>query len=66
MPGRQRLAAVFDQVDFVIAATNPGTAFAASATTSNPASSTIEAALAGRAGRLALRSALGVTGPEDV
>lgn len=56
----EKIAAVFDEVDFVIASTNPGPAFAAEATTSNPSGSTIESALSGTVGKLALRSALGV------
>jgi Asp-tRNA(Asn)/Glu-tRNA(Gln) amidotransferase A subunit family amidase len=56
----ETLASLFDQVDFIIAATNPGPAFAAEATTSNTSGSTIETALSGRAGKIALRSALGV------
>jgi aspartyl-tRNA(Asn)/glutamyl-tRNA(Gln) amidotransferase subunit A len=55
----EQMAALFEQVDFVIASTNPGPAFAAEATTSNPSGSTIQTALAGAAGRVALRSALG-------
>ncbi len=57
----EKLAAMFDEVDLVISATNPGPAFAADATTSNPSGSTIESALSGAAGRLALRGALAAT-----
>ena len=57
----EKMAALFDQVDFVISATNPGPAFPADATTSNPSGSTIQSALSGPAGRFALRSALGLT-----
>ncbi len=56
----EAMGRLFDQVDFIIAATNPGPAFAAEATTSNPDGSTLEAALAGAPGKLALRSALGL------
>ncbi len=56
----ETMASIFSQVDFVIASTNPGPAFAANATTSNPSGSTIESALSGSVGKLALRSALGV------
>ena len=52
----EKMAALFDEVDFVIAATNPGPAFDAAATTSNPSGSTIQTALSGAAGRLALPS----------
>ncbi|MDH3705833.1 MAG: amidase family protein, partial [Acidimicrobiia bacterium] len=43
----------------VIAATNPGPAFAADAPTSNPNGSQVEKALSSRAGMLAFRAALG-------
>jgi aspartyl-tRNA(Asn)/glutamyl-tRNA(Gln) amidotransferase subunit A len=56
----EEMARLFGQVDFIICATNPGPAFAADATTSNPSGSTIESALSGRIGKVALRSALGV------
>lgn len=58
----EAMAAMFDQVDFVIAATNPSPAFAASATTSSPSESTIDKALRTKAGKLALRSVLGLAG----
>lgn len=57
----ERLADVFDRVDFVITATNPGPAFPAESPTSNPSGSTIESALSAPAGRAALRTALGIT-----
>ena len=54
----EAMAGAFDQVDFVITTTNPGPAFAAESTTSNPAP--IIDALMGKApARLALRAALG-------
>jgi aspartyl-tRNA(Asn)/glutamyl-tRNA(Gln) amidotransferase subunit A len=56
----ERMADLFDAVDFVVCATNPGPAFRAEATTSNPSGSTIESALAGPVGKFALRSALSV------
>ena len=36
------MAAAFDEVDFIIAATNPGPAFPADATTSNPESDLLD------------------------
>jgi Asp-tRNA(Asn)/Glu-tRNA(Gln) amidotransferase A subunit family amidase len=56
----ETLATMFDAVDFIICSTNPGPAFAAEATTSNPAGSVIETALAGPIGKVALRSAFGL------
>jgi aspartyl-tRNA(Asn)/glutamyl-tRNA(Gln) amidotransferase subunit A len=55
------MADAFDQVDFVIAATNPGPAFAAEATTSNPNESRLSSALSGgsKAATVAMRAALG-------
>lgn len=55
----EAMAAAFDQVDFVIAATNPGPAFAAEASTSNPQEGPIDFVLSSRAGRAALAGALG-------
>jgi aspartyl-tRNA(Asn)/glutamyl-tRNA(Gln) amidotransferase subunit A len=52
------LAALFDDVDFVIAATNPDVAFAADAPTSNPSGGFLEAARGNRAARLASRGTL--------
>jgi Asp-tRNA(Asn)/Glu-tRNA(Gln) amidotransferase A subunit family amidase len=52
------MAALFDQVDFVIAATNPDVAFAADAPTSNPTDSFVDAARSSRAARVAMRSVL--------
>jgi aspartyl-tRNA(Asn)/glutamyl-tRNA(Gln) amidotransferase subunit A len=53
------LAALFDEVDFVIAATNPDVAFPADAPTSNPTASFLDAARGTTAARLALRGAMG-------
>ena len=52
------MAAVFSEVDFVIAATNPDVAFPADAPTSNPQEGVIDAALSGTVGRYAVRGAL--------
>ena len=52
------MASTFDHVDLVIAATNPGPAFAAEATTSNPRESFVDWAGAGRLPRLAFRAGL--------
>ena len=57
----EAMAAAFATVDFVVASTNPGPAFAADATTSNPDGSTVETAIATRAGRAGLRAVLGAT-----
>jgi Asp-tRNA(Asn)/Glu-tRNA(Gln) amidotransferase A subunit family amidase len=55
----EAMAAAFDQVDFVIAASNPGTAFAADSPMSNPSTSFIDSAKANRAARLGFRALLG-------
>ena len=52
------MAAAFEQVDFIVSATNPGPAFAADSTTSNPEKD-ITDYFDGTAGRLALRGVLG-------
>ncbi len=57
----EAMAAAFDEVDFIIAATNPGPAFAADSPTSNPEGSQFESALNTPAGRVALRGVLGAT-----
>jgi aspartyl-tRNA(Asn)/glutamyl-tRNA(Gln) amidotransferase subunit A len=54
----EAMAAAFDQVDFVIAATNPGPAFPADAVTSAPQSGIADWALTTRFGAAALRSLL--------
>ena len=53
------MAAAFDDVDFIVAATNPGPAFAAEATTSNPTDSFIEWAQTNTAAQWAFRGVLG-------
>jgi aspartyl-tRNA(Asn)/glutamyl-tRNA(Gln) amidotransferase subunit A len=52
------LAALFEQVDFVIAATNPDVAFAAEAATSSPTSTFVDASRTNRAVQLAMRGAM--------
>lgn len=52
----EAMAAAFDKVDFVIAATNPGPAFAAEATNSSPTSSFLDWAQSNKAVQLAFRS----------
>ena len=52
------LAAAFDQVDFVIAATNPGPAFPAASAMSNPTTSFIDSVKTSRAGILGFRAAM--------
>jgi len=53
------MAEVFDQVDLVIAATNPGPAFLADAEMSSPMPPHIERILSSKPARLGLRGALG-------
>jgi Asp-tRNA(Asn)/Glu-tRNA(Gln) amidotransferase A subunit family amidase len=53
------MAAAFDDVDFVIAATNPGPAFAADSPMSNPSASFIDSAKANRIARLGFRGVMG-------
>lgn len=55
----EAMAAAFDQVDFVIAATNPGTAFAADAPMSNPSASFVDSAKSNAIARLAFRGLMG-------
>ncbi|MGI9603346.1 MAG: amidase [Acidimicrobiales bacterium] len=55
----EALAGLFEQVDFIVAATNPGPAFAADAPTSNPQGSFVESALSSTVGKVAFRGALG-------
>jgi Asp-tRNA(Asn)/Glu-tRNA(Gln) amidotransferase A subunit family amidase len=52
----EAMAAAFDEVDFVIAGTNPGTAFAADAAMSNPSASFIDWAKANPIARLGFRA----------
>ena len=52
------MAAAFEQVDFVIATTNPGPAFPAEATTSSSTSSVLDWAMASTAARYAFRGVL--------
>lgn len=53
------MAEAFETVDFVIAATNPGPAFAADAAMSSPSESFVDWAKANRAARLAFRGVMG-------
>ena len=55
----QAMAAAFDDVDFVIAATNPGPAFPADSAMSNPASSFVDSAKAHPIARLGFRGVMG-------
>jgi len=57
----QEMAAAFDQVDFIIAATNPGPAFPAHATTSNQESDLLDMAQSSAAARYAGRGLLAAT-----
>lgn len=54
----QRMAEAFGEVDFIIAATNPGPAFAAEKTTSNPNSSFLDEMAHSRLARAGIRGAL--------
>jgi Asp-tRNA(Asn)/Glu-tRNA(Gln) amidotransferase A subunit family amidase len=54
----EAMANAFDTVDFIIAATNPGPAFAADATTSSPASSFVDWAKANPVAQLGFRGAM--------
>ena len=53
------MAAMFEQVDLVIAATNPGPAFAADATTSSPTDSFLDWAKSNQIAKYAFRGVLG-------
>jgi aspartyl-tRNA(Asn)/glutamyl-tRNA(Gln) amidotransferase subunit A len=53
------MAAAFDQVDFIIAATNPGPAFPAEATMSSPSATFVDQAKANDLARLAFRGVMG-------
>src|SRR5205085_8748848 len=53
------MARTFEQVDFVIAATNPGPAFPAEATTSATQDGIVDQAIASDAGKYAVRGLLG-------
>src|SRR5258708_38370680 len=55
----EAMAAAFDDVDFVIAATNPGRAFAADSPMSNPSASFIDSAKANRFARMGFLGVLG-------
>jgi aspartyl-tRNA(Asn)/glutamyl-tRNA(Gln) amidotransferase subunit A len=54
----EELARAFENVDFIIAATNPDVAFAADAPTSNPKASFVDSGRGSRSTRLAMRGAL--------
>jgi aspartyl-tRNA(Asn)/glutamyl-tRNA(Gln) amidotransferase subunit A len=55
----QAMADVFDQVDLVIAATNPGPAFAADAEMSSPMPPAVDKVLSSKPARLGVRGVLG-------
>lgn len=57
----ETMASAFDQVDFIVAATNPGPAFAAHATTSSSETSFVDWAMANRVARSAFRGLLFAT-----
>jgi Asp-tRNA(Asn)/Glu-tRNA(Gln) amidotransferase A subunit family amidase len=56
----EAMAEAFEQVDLIIAATNPGPAFPAEAATSNPQAPIIERVFGGGPARYAVRGALGM------
>ena len=56
----EAMAAAFDQVDFVIASTNPGPAFPAEASTSASQATVLDKAMATDAGKYAVRGLLGL------
>jgi aspartyl-tRNA(Asn)/glutamyl-tRNA(Gln) amidotransferase subunit A len=56
----EAMARAFEEVDFIIAATNPGPAFAAHATTSATQTGIVDKALASDVGKYAFRGLLGV------
>jgi aspartyl-tRNA(Asn)/glutamyl-tRNA(Gln) amidotransferase subunit A len=58
----EAMAAAFEQVDLIIAATNPGPAFPADSSTSSSEKSFLDVALANPAAKLAFRGLLGVVG----
>ena len=55
----QVMAAAFEQVDYIVAATNPGPAFAAEASTSSPSTTFLDTAKASPAAKLAFRGVMG-------
>lgn len=58
LQANEAMATVFDQVDYLFCATNPGPAFDATKTTSSPSHSVFDAALSHPAGKRAVRGAL--------
>ena len=59
LEANEAMAAAFDQVDFIIAATNPGPAFPADKTMSNPNKSFLDDAKSSRVARVAFRGIMG-------
>jgi Asp-tRNA(Asn)/Glu-tRNA(Gln) amidotransferase A subunit family amidase len=55
LQANEAMASAFEQVDYIICATNPGPAFAADATTSSPSATFLDTAKASRAARAAFR-----------
>lgn len=58
LEANEAMARAFDQVDFVISATNPGPAFAADAATSSPTSNFLDTAKSSRAAQSAFRGVM--------
>ena len=59
LAANEAMASAFEQVDYIVCATNPGPAFAADATTSSPTSTFLDEAKASNAARLAFRGLMG-------
>ena len=59
LAANEAMASAFEQVDYIVCATNPGPAFAAEATTSSPTSTFLDEAKASNAARLAFRGLMG-------
>lgn len=55
----EAMASAFEQVDYIISATNPGPSFPAEATTSSPSDTFLDTAKASPAARLAFRGLMG-------
>jgi aspartyl-tRNA(Asn)/glutamyl-tRNA(Gln) amidotransferase subunit A len=55
----QAMAAAFEQVDYIVAATNPGPAFPAESSTSSPTETFLDTAKASPAARVAFRGMMG-------
>lgn len=59
LKANEAMAGAFDEVDYIISATNPGPAFAAEASTSSPTATFLDSAKASTAARVAFRGLMG-------